>query len=601
MGRFFRFLRKLVVGLCATLGFMLLLSIVGFWVFRSMVQPRFALQETNVLELSLKGSFMEGVSLNPLQQLLEGGRTSFYQTLTVLEHASKDPHIKGLFITLESPELGLAQLQELRALFKTFRKNGKFVHVHTQTFGELSPATPLYYLASVADHISIQPLGMVCVTGLSIETPFLKGLLDWAGAQAQFAKREAYKSFPEMFTEKKMSEPSKQALTALLQSLSQQLVQGIAEDRKLSTAQVETAFAHAPLSDKEGKEAKLIDTICYETEALMLAQKKAQMAPVLAFSTYKRMLRQAEGKLGRKSASVALVFGEGMILQEAPPGISPLSSDQEAIAAVPTLRLFEKLEQDPDIKALVYRIDSGGGHALASDSIREGLQRLRRAGKTVVVSMGNVAASGGYMIALGADRILAEPATLTGSIGVFGGKLNLEAFWRKFEIGWDGVSTHPQASMASLNRPFSEKEFKLLDKWAGQLYSHFLTLTAAARKLSLEEARSVAQGRVWTGQQAYDLKLVDKLGGLGAAILEAKQLSKLGPDALVKVYPRPKSFPELILDALSGSGAAQEEALAVFRTCIQGEGISFMRDVLSGLKSFLYSFGLHPPLALTVE
>ncbi|MGL5784399.1 MAG: signal peptide peptidase SppA [Alphaproteobacteria bacterium] len=601
MGRVFRFFRRLVVGLCATLGFVMLLGVLGFWIFRSMVQPRFALQETNVLELSLKGDFMEGVAQSPLQQLLEGGKASFYQTLAVLEHASKDPHIPGLFITLDNPGLGLAQIQELRAVFKTFRKNGKFVHMYAQSFGELSPAAPLYYLASAADHISIQPLGMICITGLSIETPFLKGFLDWAGAQAQFAKREAYKSFPEMFTEKKMSEPSRQALTALLQSLSQQLIQGIAEDRKLSPAQVEAAFANAPLSDKEGKEAKLIDTICYEGEALTLAQKKAQMAPVLPFSIYRKRMKQAEGKLGRTKPSVALVFGEGMILQEAPPGMSPLSSDREIIAAVPTLRLFEKLEQDPDIKALVYRIDSGGGHALASDSIREGLQRLRKAGKTVVVSMGNVAASGGYMIALGADRIFAEPATLTGSIGVFGGKLNLEAFWKKFEIGWDGVATHPQASMASLNRSFSEKEFKLLDKWADQLYSHFLTLTATARKLTPEEARAAAQGRVWTGQQAHALKLVDKLGGVGEAILEAKQLARLEPDALVKIYPHPKSFPELILEALSGSGASQEEAQAVLRTCVQGECISFVRDILSGLKSFLHSFGLYPPLALTIE
>jgi protease IV len=603
MRKFFRFLGKLVMGFCTTLGVLLLFGVAGFWLFRTVLQPRFVLQESNVLELSLKGTFSERVSTNPLRQFLEKDSASFYQTLTVLTHASQDPHIAGVFITLENPELGLAQIQELRALFKTFQKNGKFVHVHTQSFGELSPATPLYYLASAADHISLQPLGMVCITGLSVTTPFLKGLLDLAGAQAQFSKREAYKSFPEMFTEKKMSEPSREALTTLLQSLSQQIIQGIAQDRQRTPAQVEDAFAKAPLSDKEGLEAKLIHALCYQTEALTLARKRAQMAPTLAFSVYKKVLKQAECKLHRSSsATVALVFGEGMILQEAPPLMSPLSPGQAAISAVPTLQLFEKLEKDPAIKAVVYRIDSGGGHALASDSIREALQRLRKAGKKVVVSMGNTAASGGYMIALGADRILAEPATITGSIGVFGGKLNLEAFWKKWEVTWEGVETHPQASMASLNRPFSEKELEVLNKWADQLYDHFLTLTATARKLSLEKAREAAQGRVWTGQQAHGLKLVDRLGGLADAILEAKQIATLGPDAQVKVYPHPRSFLELILEILSGSGSPQgEEAQKILRTCLQAQSAALLHDLLSGLKAFLQSVGLHPPLALTIE
>lgn len=533
---------------CTFLGFFTLMVLIGFFLVNRLKAPR-AIPEKAVLTLSLETPFTEGLSPH-LLHFLEGGSESFYKLLTTLEKAKSDAKILGIYVNTGTPSLGLAQIQELRERFLALRKAGKFVYFYTPTFGEMRPTPAFYYLATSADLIGLQPLGSVGLTGLGAEVPFLKKAMNMVGVTADFIRHGKYKSYTETFTEEKMSADFRASLETLLDSLGQQLLAGLTEDRKIPLEKAQALTRGGPFSDKEAQKNGLIDRVVYEAAFEEEVLKKAgEGAALVPFAAYQKTLEAAEKT--SKSPDIALVFAEGTIVpdREKGSGGGITLPSPEQIGDLTTLKIFREIEKTPTIKAVVYRIDSGGGHALASDAIREGLNKLRRSGKKVIVSMGNTAASGGYLIALGADEIIADAGTITGSIGAFWGKFTLENLWDKWGVYWDHVETAPNALMSSMNVPFSEETRQKLQTWVDDLYLFFVECTAQARHLPLEEAKRLAEGRVWTGVQAQQYKLVDHLGGLLTALERARVVAGLPEGATIGVYPPAKSLWDLVLSS----------------------------------------------------
>lgn len=554
IGRVFSWLGRLFLKICTILGFLIILSIAGFWLMTRFKSPQ-AIPEKTVLTLSLDGAFTEGPSPQPLQLLFEGGSQSFYKLLIALKKAEKDPKVSGLYVNTGTPSLGIAQIQELREAFLSLRKAGKFVYFYTPTFGEMTPSTSFYYLATAADVIGIQPLGSVGLTGLGAEMPFLKKIMETVGVTADFIRHGKYKSYTETFTEEKMSPAFRESLESILVSLSQQVVADLSMGRKIPFGRVQELVKRGPFSDKEAQKNGLVDRLAYESdfEKEVLA-KAGEKSTLVALTAYQKIISTSE-KVA-KSPEVALIFAEGTIVpdREKTGGGGIVLPSSEKIGDVSTLKLFKEIGENPKIKAVVYRIDSGGGHALASDAIGEGLRQLRQKGKKVIVSMGNTAASGGYLIALGADEIVADAGTITGSIGVFFGKFVLSNLWEKWGIYWDHAETAPNARFASMNTVFSEETRMKLQTWVDGLYEVFVARTAQARHLSVEEAGRLAEGRVWTGEQAQKLKLVDHLGGVFVALERARLIAALPENPVIGIYPAPKSLFDYLTSSVLEEG-----------------------------------------------
>lgn len=568
VGKIFFSLKSFFLKLCTLLGFLIIATVLIFFLI-SRFKSIPSLPDKTVLTLSLAGNFTEGFSTHPLHFFLEeGGARSFYKLLTTLKKAEGDPKILGLYVNTGTPSLGLAQIQELREAFLSLRKAGKFVYFYTPTFGEMTSASSFYYLATAADIIGIQALGSVGLTGLGAEVPFLKKFMDTVGVTGDFVRHGKYKSYTETFTEEKMSAAFRESLDSILTSFSQQIVCGLSDARRISLEKIQELVKKGPLLGKEAQKEGLIDRIVYEAafekEILERAGEKTELVPLAA---YQKNISALEKNL--RTPEIALIFAEGTIVSDREKDLDHNFAllSPEKIGDASTLKLFEEITKNPTIKAIVYRIDSGGGHAIASDAIREGLKNLRTAGKKVIISMGNTAASGGYLIALGGDEIVADAGTITGSIGAFSGKFVLAPFFEKWGIHWDHVETAPNARFSSINIPFPEEARLKLQSWVDEIYTFFVERTAEVRHLSISDVHALAEGHVWTGEQAQKYKLIDHLGGIFKAIERARILAALPENPVIVIYPQPKSFFEFLKFSLFEEGGAN--LLTLFKAALQ--------------------------------
>ena len=543
-------MRRLVVGFFAAVGFLTVLAVLGAFLLTKQLKPVVTpLADNIILTIDLTQGLAEGPRQDRLFWLLVGSEPTLRDVLDGIETASGDPRVKVLLARVGDDELGLGKIQELRDAIGAFRGKGKFALAFADSFGEFGPGTRPYYLATAFEEIWLQPMGNVGLTGLYTEIPFFKGTLDLIGVAPQFDHREEFKTAMNSLTETKMTPPHREEVDALLGSIAGQIIHGISEGRKLPEADVRDAIDRGPLLADEARQAKLVDRLGYRDEVIAHARSRAGSAAELtSLTTY---LDRA-GRPHSEGATIALIYGSGLI-QRAASSTNPLT-ESNVMAASEISRAFRAAVRDPAVRAILFRIDSPGGSVVASESIWREVVFARERGKPVVVSMGDVAGSGGYYVAAAADKIVAEPATFTGSIGVLAGKLVVSDLFQKLGMSTDSAQIGANAAMYSSTSDFSARAHNRLEAFLDETYRGFKDHVASGRHMTQEAVEEIAKGRVWSGEDAKARSLVDELGGSATALRLAKEAAKLAPDATVKltVFPREREAFEIIYDRLFG-------------------------------------------------
>lgn len=468
------------------------------------------------------------------------------QAIAAIDAAAEDRRISGLFIdgSQGNSSAGLASLKEIREALLRFQESGKPVLAYDIDGGERD-----FYLASVADTLALNPLGGLEFNGLSARQAFFAGALEKYGIGVQVVRAGRFKSAVEPFVRQELSPENREQLQALLADLWTEILTAIAARRETTPAQLQAiADDRGLLLPEEAEAAGLIDTVTHfdgvldRLQEIANADADATSFPQISLQRY-AATTDAAAKEEQSGAAIAVVYAEGNIVGG--------SDDLQAVSGDRYAKILRRLRQDEDIKAIVLRINSPGGSATASDVLLQEVL-LAKEVKPVVVSMGDVAASGGYWIATGADSIFATPSTITGSIGVFGILTDIEGLGNENGVTWDGVKTGQLADLGTLTRPKTEAELARYQASVDRIYDLFLEKVAAARSLSKTRVDELAQGRVWSGVDAMDVGLVDRLGGLDDAVAHAAEMADLGDDWQVREYPRLQNFEERLLRRLTG-------------------------------------------------
>ncbi len=510
--------------------------------------------QRTVLEVDLSAPPFEQAASGPFASLLEK-RMRLRDVVEALHAAAKDPKVVGLVARVEPEGVGLAAVEELRDAVAVFRAAGKPAVAWADTFGEVTPANGAYYLATAFDPIYIQPSGDVGLTGLELSSPFLRGTLDKLGVEPQFAQRYEYKDAPNSFTEKGFTPPHRESLDALAGSIYEHMVAEIARARRLTPAQLSALIDRGPLLGDEALQARLVDGLLYRDQVYSRLDRTMGSGRRPHLLYLRKYWQRVEHSWSHGDRTIALVYGVGDVLRgrsEPDPLVGSATMGSDTVAAA----LRAAADAD-DVAAIVLRVDSPGGSYVASDTIWHEVMRARQRGKPVIATFGDVAASGGYFVAMAANKIVAHPSTITGSIGVFGGKMVSGDLLEKLGISVDSVQRGAHAGMWSGVEPFDADEWQKLNSWLDRVYADFTEKAARGRHLSLAQVQAIARGRVWSGVDAKRLGLVDALGGYDVAIALAKEAAHLAPDADVAIreYPRRRGF----LEELFGEGSESSE------------------------------------------
>lgn len=509
-----------------------------------------------VLEVNLETALQEYAPDDPLAKLRGNEKVDLHSLTMALERAESDPRVVGMVAHLGAAKVGMAQLQELRDAVTRFRKSGKFALAFSETFGEFGQGAGAYYLATAFEQIWLQPSGDVGLVGLMMEAPFVRGALDKLGVQPRMDHRKEYKNAMNMFTETKFTPAHKESLGKIAEGIFGQMVAGIAEGRKLSAEQVRALVDRGPFLGEEAVNEHLVDRVDYRDAFYEAAKQRAGAGAELLY--LERYLERAE-RLHQKGKAIALIFGVGSVVRGSSQS-DPLSGDvsmgSDTVAAA-----FRAAIADKDVRAILFRVDSPGGSYVASDTIWREVVRAKAAHKPVIVSMGNVAGSGGYFVAMAADKIVAEPATVTGSIGVLGGKLVPTELLSKLGISIDEVHLGQNAGFFSPTRGYSDAEWARFQAWLDRVYSDFTSKVAQGRRLTKEQVLEIAKGRIWTGEDAKRIGLVDELGGLHTALRLSKEAAGIpgSEDVELRTFPRKKSLSQRIAEKLKGKDADNSE------------------------------------------
>ena len=542
-----RTLWRVIVGCFAILGVIVFLGIAGSIAIFAIAQSRGPhVGDGTVLTLDLTQALPDQPPDSGVQRLLYPNRLTLIEALNTIERASNDTRITGLVARIGDSNIGLAEIQELRDAIAAFRAKGKRAVAYSDTFGELGSGTHSYYLAAAFDEIWLQPMGTLGLVGLRIEIPYFRGTLDMLGITASVEHREEYKDAANMFTEKQMTDAEREELQALLNSINAQMVADIAKDRKIDPAALKEAIDRAPLLTAEAMNAHLVDHVGDRTDAIT----SFGAAPKLvSLENYRDQVGQAH----ESGPTIALIYATGMLARGGGDGGNALTGGESGTDQL--VHAFRLAQEDKNVRAIVFRIDSPGGSATAAETIWAAVNRAHNAGKPMIVSMGDVAGSGGYYIAAPADKIVADPATLTGSIGVVAGKPVVSGLMEKLGASSDALQTGANAGMFSLFQDFSPSEHDRLTAVIDDIYSGFKQRVAQGRKLDDAAVEAVAKGRVWSGSDALKNKLVDTLGGFRIALDLAKQSARIdtSQDVTLKLYPPAKTGLDAIVSRFSGN------------------------------------------------
>ncbi|MDH3658886.1 MAG: signal peptide peptidase SppA [Alphaproteobacteria bacterium] len=568
-------MKRILVGILASIGFLTLLTILGAGALVWMFLPEDeGLPDRVVLTLDLRHGFDEaarGASLAALD--FEPGLT-LADAIMAIDRAGEEGRVAGLIARIDGSGPGFAQSQELREAIRRFRGQGKFAYAFSTSFGEFGPGTLGYYLASAFDEIHLQPLGAVGLTGLYLETPLLKDFFAKLGVTPSGDKRGPYKTAGNMFTENSLTREHRESLEWLAASLADQITEGIALDRGFDAAAVAALIDDGPFSADEAFHNGLVDRLSYWDEVVARAEKEAgSNADLIDLEMFAGLLPDVDGA----DEVIALIEGVGQI-QEGDNGDGP---GGWVMGADTIARAIGDAIDDSEVRAILFRISSGGGSAVASETIGRQIRRAVALKKPVIVSMGDVAASGGYWIAMDATRIVADPGTLTGSIGVLAGKPVLDGLWEKLGVNWGTVGRGANAAMWSMNQDYGQRGRERLNRFLDQIYAAFTEGVARGRGMSVEDVHAIAEGRVWTGLQAKELGLVDELGGFTRALELARVEIGLDPDQPVDIrrFPIPKAPWELALE-LIGEPLSAIQTFSSWVKLLRNDGLAITPPVM---------------------
>lgn len=530
-------MKKLLIIFLLLLTLAILVAVVGILVSRGGA----TLPGEKILTLTLDRPVHDYQETPSLFWIRRGSPQSMADIWAGLAGARNDPQIVGLSVYLRNARFGFGKAQELRYLLESFQGSERFVNCFLETAGEGTNGTLAYFLVSACDHITLAPLGEINLVGLFSDAYFLKGTLDKLKIETDLSHAGQYKSAAEQFTNTAHSPAAEEALSSVLDDLFDQIVTAIAEDRDLTVEAVRNLIDRAPLTADEALQEGLVDSLGYPDEyEESLSELFSKEPRLVALSDY--------APPGRTLAAsrVAVVFTQGTIVRGSN-GTDPWS--QQRFAGSETLgAILRELADDPGVPAVILRVDSPGGSALASDlMLREVIRLAER--KPLIVSMSDVAASGGYYIASMATGIVAEPTTITGSIGVVGGKFVLRRFQEDLlGITHDTLARGANADFFSSLDHFSPEQAQHYERLMGRIYDAFVGHVAEGREMTSAAVEAVAQGRIWTGRQALENGLVDELGGLDVALDLARQQAGLetGESIAIDFYPRPPSLMDFL-------------------------------------------------------
>lgn len=556
MKDFFKYMSATVVGLIV---FTLLTGVIGAMCIVGMIASGSSakdVSENSVMVLNMSGILDERSESSFMDELNGGtvGTIGLDDVLEAIGKAKDNDKIKGIYI-----EAGMlsadsyASLAAIRNALLDFKKSGKWIVAYGDVYTQGT-----YYVASVADKVFLNPSGQIDWHGISSQPVFLKDLMAKFGVKMQLAKVGTYKSAPEMYTADKMSDANREQVTAYVNGIWQNVCKAVSESRKISVEQL-NAYADnfITLNDpKDFVKYKFVDKLIYTDQIdaeinKLLKQDADDNINTVSLAEMKVVKSKEE-----KGEEIAVYYAYGNIVDNATGGI--LSNEHNIISKTVCDDL-KALMDDDDVKAVVLRINSGGGSAYASEQIWHYVEMLKKE-KPVVVSMGGMAASGGYYISSGANWIVAEPTTLTGSIGIFGMFPDFSGLLtEKLGVKFDEVKTNKHSAFGTPARPFNEEEMRYLNNYIDRGYALFRSRVAQGRKMKVEQVEKIAQGRVWLGQDALKVKLVDELGGLDKAVAKAAQLAKL-KEYHTAAYPGKTSWVDQLLNNLSGESYINAQA-----------------------------------------
>ena len=528
----------------ASLLALIIFSVVGFFIFLALIaglarSDKPTVEKNSVLVVNLSQPYLEQQVENPLATFSSNDELTVpgvYDVVRLIHKATNDDKIKGIYLQSGINPNGFAACEEIRNALVAFKKSGKFILAYSEMMTQKS-----YHVANVADRLYVNPKGMFDWTGFSAELLFLKGTLEKLDIEPQIFYAGKFKSATEPFRTDNITVENKLQTSVWLGDLYSHFLVKAAEARKIDTANLHRLANDATIrTPQDAVTHKLIDGIKYDDEIKDEIKEKLKLGKYdkinfISINTYFK----AGGYKRSSGEKIALIYAEGVIIDG--------GGDQTQIASADYIRLIRKARLDKTIKAIVFRVNSGGGSALASETIWRELA-LAKKEKPVVVSFGDVAASGGYYISCAADSIFGSPTTITGSIGVFGIIPNMEGFFKnKLGVTFDGVKTGPYADLGAIYRPMNENEKKFVQQSIDEIYMSFKQRVADGRKKPIEYVDSIAQGRVWSGTKAIENGLIDKLGGLQDAVDCAARMAKL------KTY-RLREYPEVqnVFDRLFG-------------------------------------------------
>ncbi|MFT3887521.1 MAG: signal peptide peptidase SppA [Arachnia sp.] len=480
-----------------------------------------------VLELDLARGLLVAKPTNPLEAVQLINSPTLGALRVNLRAAADDERVLGLIVHAVPSGVELAHLEEVAGLVEEFGTRKKTM-AWAESFGELTHGLGAYVVASAAHEVWVQPTGMLSIEGLELSLTLLKGLLNKAGVEPQFGQRHEYKTAANTYAADQVTEPHREMMQRIGQSLVEELVAAVARRRGVDVSVVWEAVNASPVDPEQAQRLGLIDRIGYRDEAYAatLADWGADPEHLLFVHRYAnrgqlaRRLRPGGDKVAVVTLRGAIVTGRG--------GSSPLGGTSVGSDVVD--EHLRAALRDDDVKAVVFAVDSPGGSAVASDFIRRSVVRLKEAGKPVVAHMGAVAASGGYYVSMAADEIVAQAATLTGSIGVLAGKMVTAGLYDKLGLVRETIDIGAAAGAFSSAHGFSDADWERLNRWLDRVYLDFTTLAAADRGMAYEELERLARGRVWTGADARERGLVDHIGGRRLALERACALAGLDPD-----------------------------------------------------------------------
>lgn len=542
MKDFFKFTFATVLGIIISTTLLFLMSLGVLFSMLNSSDTEFKIKPNTLLTIKINGTISERASEDPFALLGEEKELKSYgldDITSAIQKGIDDENVKGMYLSLGAVGASPATLQEIRHKLKEFKDSGKFIISYSDNYSQGA-----YYLASVSDKVVLNPKGSINWIGVSSQFMSFKGLMDNIGVKMQIYKVGTYKSAVEPFIMKNMSDANKEQTKAFTSSIWNTFINEVSESRNLTASQLND-YANEGLFFEQAEtfvDKGLADTLAYRNDVETILKQKMDVEEDDDLTTISlEEMKNVKRNIPKDKSGniIAVYYAEGEI------------DDTKATDHIGALRVIEelrKIEKDDNIKALVMRVNSPGGSAFGSEQIWEELKKIKLK-KPVVVTMGDYAASGGYYISCNADYIFAQPTTITGSIGIYGMVPEASELINKIGLNFETVSTNKFAGTMDFTRPMTEEEGMLLQKSINNGYELFVTRCADGRRMSIDDIKKIAEGRVWTGEMAKGLGLVDELGGMDNAISKAKELAEIKSYSVV-YYPEKPSILEELMNQL---------------------------------------------------